>query len=67
MSIGVDHIHMKAREEAMRANALKNVDNIKANPDKDKKFLFITIGIMVAVVGVLVLPMILSLFLEWLL
>jgi len=67
MSIGVDHIHMKAREEAMRANALKNADSVKANPDKDKKFLFITIGIMVAVVGALVLPMILSLFLEWLL
>ena len=58
MGIGVDHIHMKAREEAMRANALKNVDNIKANPDKDKKFLFITIGVLAAVIVGLALCMV---------
>ena len=58
MGIGVDHIHMKAREEAMRANALKNVDNIKANPDKDKKFLFITIGVLAAVIVGLALFMV---------
>lgn len=58
MGIGVDHIHMKAREEAMRANALKNVDNIKANPDKDKKFLFITLGVLAAVIVGLVLCMV---------
>ena len=38
MAIGVDHIHLKAREEAMRANALKNAESIAANPDKDKSF-----------------------------
>ncbi|MBQ9859001.1 MAG: hypothetical protein IJO77_08385 [Oscillospiraceae bacterium] len=58
MGIGVDHIQMKAREEAMRANALKNVDNIKANPDKDKKFLFITIGVLAAVIVGLALFMV---------
>ncbi|MBR6653491.1 MAG: hypothetical protein IKL27_02035 [Oscillospiraceae bacterium] len=58
MSIGVDHIHMKAREEAMRANALKNADSVKANPDKDKKFLFITLGVLAAVIVGLVLCMV---------
>ena len=58
MSIGVDHIHMKAREEAMRANALKNADSVKANPDKDKKFLFITLGVLAAVIVGLALFMV---------
>ena len=58
MGIGVDHIHIKAREEAMRANALKNADKVKANPDKDKKFLFITLGTIAAVILALVLVMV---------
>ena len=58
MSIGVDHIHMKAREEAMRASALKNAGKIAANPDKDKKFLFITLGVLAAVIVGLVLCMV---------
>ena len=57
MSIGVDHIHMKAREEAMRANALKNADKVEVNPEKDKKFLFITLGVLAAVIVGLVLCM----------
>lgn len=57
MSIGVDHIHMKAREEAMRANALKNADKVAVNPEKDKKFLFITLGVLAAVIVGLVLCM----------
>ena len=58
MNIGVDHIHMKAREEAMRANALKNIDKVKADPKKDKKFLLITLGTMAAVIVALVLCMV---------
>jgi len=58
MGIGVDHIHMKAREEAMRANALKNADKIGVNPDKDKKFLFITLGVLAAVIVGLALCMV---------
>ncbi len=63
MSIGVDHIHMKAREEAMRANALKNADKVTANPEKDKKFLFIALGTLAAVVTALVLVMVIPAFL----
>ena len=58
MSIGVEHNHLKAREEAMRANALKNADKIAVNPEKDKKFLFITLGTIAAVIVALVLVMI---------
>ena len=58
MSIGVDHIHMKAREVAMRANALKNADDIAANPEKDKKFLFIALGTLAAVIVALALVMV---------
>ena len=67
MGIGVDHIHMKAREEAMRANALEGRKNVVPDKARDRRFLFITLGVLAAVVGVLLLPMILSLFLEWLL
>ena len=58
MSIGVEHNHLKAREEAMRANALKNADKIDANPEKDRKFLFITLGTIAAVILALVLCMV---------
>ena len=64
MGLGVDHIHIKVREEAMRANALKNVDKVKADPDKDKKFLFITLGTIAAVfVGLalcMIIPMLIA-------
>lgn len=58
MAIGVDHIHLKAREEAMRANALKNAESIAANADKDKKFFLITLGALAAVIVGLVLCMV---------
>ena len=58
MSIGVDHIHMKAREEAMRANALKNAGKIAADYDKDKRFLFIALGTLAAVIVGLALCMV---------
>ena len=58
MSIGVEHNHLKAREEAMRANALKDIDKVKADPQKDKKFLFVTLGAMAAVIAALVLCMV---------
>lgn len=58
MGIGVDHIHIKAREEAMRANALKNIDKVAADPQKDKKFLFITLGTIAAIFMVLAAVMV---------
>lgn len=64
MSIGVEHNHLKAREEAMRANALKNADKIAVNPEKDKKFLFITLGTIAAVIVALVLVMVVPAIVE---
>lgn len=63
MGIGVDHIHMKAREEAMRANALNGSKKAVPDAKRDRKFLFITLGVIGAVIAILVLPMVLSLIL----
>lgn len=57
MGIYVDHIHLKAREEAMRANALKGAGNAVPDAKRDRKFLFITLGTIAAIIAALVLPM----------
>ena len=56
MGIYIDPNFLKAREEVMRANALKGVKNTAPDGKRDKKFLLITIGAIAAVVALLALP-----------
>ena len=58
MGIYIDPNHLKAREEVMRANALKGVKNTAPDGKRDKKFLLITIGAIAAVVALLALPVV---------
>ena len=62
MSRGMDPNWLKMRQEVMRQNGLKGAKNTAPGGKRDLKFLFIILGVIVAIIVLLALPIILEVF-----
>ena len=53
----VDPNFIKMQQEVMRANGLKGAKNVTPDAKKDQRFLFMTLGVIAALIGVPLLIM----------
>ena len=62
MSRGMDPNWLKMQQEVMRHNGLKGAKNTAPGGKRDLKFLLIILGVIVAIIVLLALPIILEVF-----
>ena len=60
MSRGMDPNWLKMRQEVMRHNGLKGAKKTAPGGKRDWKFLFLIIGVIVAIIVLLALPVIIE-------
>lgn len=60
MSRGMDPNWLKMQQEVMRHNGLKGAKNTAPGGKRDLKFLLIILGVIVAIIALLALPMIIE-------